>query len=204
MVKDCQRARARFIARSLDVRNQLEFADAQIILRVLQIFCEDGYGSLLWDLGSDAAESYFKCWNTNVKLVFGIQRNTFTYLAEGFFAENFTSLRNQVYCRYATFFRKLLDSPSREVQFLAHLVAKDPRSTSCRNLRLLENKTSLSRPFDFSSAKINSSLASQTVPEGERWRLGLLKNLFLLRSEKLARGESTQDICAMIDSLCNT
>ena len=71
MVKDCQRARARFIARSLDVRNQLAFADAQIILRVLQIFCEDGYGSMLWDLCSDAAESYFKCWNTNVKLVFG-------------------------------------------------------------------------------------------------------------------------------------
>ena len=99
MVKDCQRARARFIARSLDVRNQLEFADAQIILRALQIFCEDGYGSMLWDLGSDAAESYFKCWNTNVKLVFGIPRNTFTYLAEGFFAENLTGLRNQVYCR---------------------------------------------------------------------------------------------------------
>ena len=35
MSKDCQRARAKFIAKSLEVRNQISFADPQIILRAL-------------------------------------------------------------------------------------------------------------------------------------------------------------------------
>ena len=204
MIKAYQRARARYIAKSLEVRNQLCFAAPQIVLKALQIFCEDAYGGMLWDLSSDAAESFFKCWNTNVKLVFGIPRNSFTYLVEGFFAEMFTSLRNQIYSRYAVFFRTLLGSSSHEVQFLAHLVMKDPRSTSCKNLKLLEIKTSLVNPWDFSSARIKASLPIQKIPENEKWRLGLLKNLFILKDEKLSRMESTQDICAMIDSLCNT
>ena len=204
MIKDCQRARAKFIARSLEVRNQLSFADPLIVLRALQIFCEDSYGAMLWDLSSDATESFFKCWNTNVKLVFGIPRSSFTYLVEGFFAEMLTSLRNQIYSRYAAFYRKLLVSASREVQFLAHLVRNDPRSTSCRNLRLLEKKTSLLNPYTFSLEKIKGSLPIKKVPDNEKWRLGLLKTLFKIKDEKMARMESTQDICAMIDSLCNT
>ena len=75
MERDCKRARASFITKSLEVRNQLSFADPQIILKALQIFCSDVYGCMLWDLSSDAAESLFKCWNTNVKLVFGFSNS---------------------------------------------------------------------------------------------------------------------------------
>ena len=42
MDKDCQRARLRYIAKSLEVRNQLSFADPEIILKALQIFCTVG------------------------------------------------------------------------------------------------------------------------------------------------------------------
>ena len=60
MDKDCKKSRARFIAKSLEVRNQLSFAEPKIILKALQIFCADAYGSMLWELGSDSAESFFK------------------------------------------------------------------------------------------------------------------------------------------------
>ena len=72
---------------------------------------------MLWDLSSDEAEKYFKCWNTCVKLTYGFPRNTFTYLVEGFLAADFTSLRNQVLSRYPGFFRNLLNSPSKEVKY---------------------------------------------------------------------------------------
>ena len=72
MEADCKRARARFITKSLEVRSELSFASPNIILKVLRIFCKDAYGSMLWDLSSGSAESFFKCWNTNVKLVHGV------------------------------------------------------------------------------------------------------------------------------------
>ena len=159
---------------------------------------------MLWDLGSDSAESFFKCWNTNVKLVFGLPRNTFTYLVEGFFASSFISLRNQVYSRYAGFYRKLLLSPSREVQFLARIVRQDPRSTTCKNLRMLSEKTSLSQPEFYSSERVKAALPVKSVPEAEQWRLGLLKSLIIVRDEKMNRIEDTRHICAMFESLCST
>ena len=63
-----------------------------------------------------------------VKLVHGAPRSTFTYLVEGHLAAGYVSLRNQILSRYSGFFRKLLNSPSKEVIILSRIVFKDSRS----------------------------------------------------------------------------
>ena len=141
MGKDCQRARGTFIRKTIEVREQLSFAQPRQILQAIQLTCTDAYGSMLWDLSSDQAEQYFKSWNTCVKLTFSLPRNTFTYLVEGYLAADQTSLRNQVLSRYPGFYRNLLNSPSKEVRILARLVANDPRSNTCKNLRYLKELT---------------------------------------------------------------
>ena len=177
MDRDCQRARGRFISKTVEIRDQLSFAHPEHKMKAVQGLCSDAYGSMLWDLGSQSSEQFFKCWNTCVKLCYGVPRNTYTYLVEGWFAADMTSLRNQVLSRYAGFYRKLLSSPSREIRALARIVSDDPRSTTCRNLRLLRSKTGLSQPQMFSSMRIKAALPVQTVPEKEEWRLGLLTRL---------------------------
>ena len=137
MEKDCQRARAIFIRKSLEIREQFSFAKPENIMQAVQIFCMYAYGSKLWDLSSQVAEQYFKSWNTCVKLVHGLPRNTFTYLVEGFLSGSQVSLRNQALSRYPGFYRGLLNSPSKEVKMLARMVSRDPRSTTCRNLKYL-------------------------------------------------------------------
>ena len=59
MDKDCLRAKARYITKTQ------------------QVLCSDAYGSMLWNLGSDTAEQFFKCWNTAVKLVYEVPRSTY-------------------------------------------------------------------------------------------------------------------------------
>ena len=159
---------------------------------------------MLWDLKGNPAEQYFKCWNTCVKLVFGVPRSTFTYLVEGFLAENQPSLRNQILSRYPGFYRKLLTSPSKEVRVLARMVAADPRSTTCRNLSYLREVTGMVNVEWYSSWRVRDSLPVQKVPEKERWRLGLLSSLLGMQSEKYMMVQDSKRICAMIDSLCNT
>ena len=139
-----------------------------------------------------------------MKLVFGVPRSTFTYLVEGFFAENQTSLRNQILSRYPGFYRKLLSSPSKEVRVLARMVAADPRSTTCRNLSYLREVTVMVNAEWYSSWRVRDSLPVQKVPEKERWRLGLLSSLLGMQSEKYMMVQDSKRICAMIDSLCNT
>ena len=109
MDKDAQRARGTFISKTVDLREQLSFAQPEQVMQAVQVLCTDAYGSMLWDLGSEKAEQFFKCWNTCVKLTYSLPRDTFTYLVEGFFAFSQTSLRNQVLSRYPGLYRNLLN-----------------------------------------------------------------------------------------------
>ena len=173
-------------------------------MQAIQVLCTDAYGSMLWELGSDPAEQYFKSWNTCVKLAYGLPRSTFTYLVEGYLAADQTSLRNQVLSRYPGFYRNLLSSPSREVRILARVVASDPRSTTCRNLRYLERITNLNQPQFCSALKVREALPVQHVPEKEKRRLGLLSSLMKVKGEKYAKVQDMQHIWAMLESLAST
>ena len=103
MDKDCQRARGKFISKSVQIRDQLAYADPLHKVKAVQVICTDAYGCMLWDLASSSAEQFFKSWNTCVKLCYDIPRNTFTYLVEGYLAADVAPLRNQVMARYEGF-----------------------------------------------------------------------------------------------------
>ena len=201
---DCNRARAKFIDKTVDVREQFAFAQPRQQLQMIQILCCDGYGSMLWELQSSRAEQLFKSWNTAVKLVWEVPRSTFTYLVEGYLAGEQLSLRNQILSRYPGFFRGLLSSPSREVRLLARLVKNDPRSTTCRNLRYIRKMTGLQQAESFSSWRIKGALGMLEVPENEKWRLGLLTTLITMRQNKYTNVQDRKQLTAMIDSLSST
>ena len=115
-------------------------ANPENILQAVHIFSTDAYGSMLWYLSSEISGQHFKCWNTCVKLVYGLPRNTCSYLVEGILSAGQTPLRNQVVSRYPGFYRGLPSSPSREVRVLARIVSRDPRSTTCKNLNYLNRR----------------------------------------------------------------
>ena len=204
MDKDCTRARASFIDRSVDVRQQFSFASPDLTLQMVQVLCSDGYGSMLWNLQSDSAESYFKSWNTCVKLVHGVPRSTFTHLVEGFLAKDQTSLRNQILSRYPGFYRKLKMSPSKEVRMLVQMVENDPRSTTCQNLRYLRKVSNLENAEQYSSWRIREELPQKSVPEAEKWRLGLLTKLMAMKQNQYMEVQDSKRITAMVESLCST
>ena len=204
MEKDCHRARHKFVRGFMDIKEELYFSCPEQLLRATQVYCSDAYGAMLWDMASPSSEQFFKCWNSCVRTAFNVPRNTFTYLVEGYFGSGLISLRNQVVSRYAKFYRKLVDSSSKEVRILAQLVKNDPRSTTCRNLRLLRKMSGFSQAELYSSYRIKAALPMKKVPEKECWRLGLLASLLFLRSERFTLGLDAQRIDAMITSLCST
>ena len=195
--------RAIFINKSIEVRKQLHYARPAQVMKGVSVYCFDGYGSMLWNLRSDSAESYFKCWNTCVKLVNSVPRSTYTYLVEGHFAKEDTTMRNQVLGRYTNFFNSLLKSPSQEVCVLANVVARDPGSNTADNLQYIKELTGLSS-WSTPSGRIKASLPVLKVPEKEQWRIELLESLMKLRGEKKLGILDISRVTSMIDSLCST
>ena len=168
-----------FIDRSVEVREQLHYADAADILRAQAVYCCDGYGAMLWQLDAEPAQQYFQAWNTSVKLVHQVPRSTYTYLVEGYLAGGETSLRNQVLARVPGVLISLLQSSSAEVRFLARVALADGGSVTSQNVRYVKKLTGLS-PVQYGGNRLKSALSSQTVPTEQLWRLGLLSSLLSL------------------------
>ena len=95
-----------------------------------------------------------------------------------------------------------MNSPSREVKILSR--QNDPRSTTCKNLKYLRELTSLADPENYSSDRVKMELPKRDVPDSDRWRLSLLNSLFKLKEERHLDVVDTKQVCAMIQSLCNT
>ena len=68
----------------------------------------------------------------------------------------------------------------------------------------MEKLTGLSRPQFYSAVRVLTALPVKVVPENEKWRLGLLDNLFKLKGERYLRVEDRKRISSMINSLCST
>ena len=134
MDMDARTKRASYIDKTCDIRNTFNFAHPDQILKAGQVYCSDAYGFMLYDLSSQASQSYFKCWNTFVKLAWDVPLNTYTYLVENCLAGPFVPLRKQICSRYVNFFRKLFSSTSKEVRHLANIVSRDAKSTVYKNI----------------------------------------------------------------------
>ena len=123
------------------------FADPVQVLKAVNIYCGDYYGSMLWDLYSDPAGQYFRCWNTCTKLAWNCPRSTHTYFVTCQLAADFVPIRTNIMARYVKFFQSLLNSKSPEVALVANLVGHDVSSTTGGNLYRLGQETGL-KPMD--------------------------------------------------------
>ena len=195
--------KAKYIEKTLEIRETFSFAHPDQIIRAMEIFSSDCYGLMLHDLSSQSTESIFKCWNTAIKLIWNVPRSTYTYIVENLLAENFISLRNQIYSRYSSFFQSLLKSSSKEVSFLANIVSRDAQSVTSRNINLVKNACGLS-PWDYSSTRVKSALEKIPVPGNNSWRLPLLTKLLEMRSLQEKLLQKTDRLTEMINSLCDS
>ena len=80
-----------------------QFAGFDMVMKAHDIHCSNTYGAMLWKLRGKRAESFFKAWNTTVKLTHQVPWSTYIYLVEGYLAVDHITLRNQVLGRYPGF-----------------------------------------------------------------------------------------------------
>ena len=203
MEQDAKVRRALFIDHSVDVRQKLMFAGPDMMLKAHNIYCSDAYGAMLWRLRGKRAESFFKAWNTAVKLTHRVPRSTHTYIVEGFLATEHVTLRNQVLGRYSGFLQGLLKSPSPEVQLMSRVMIHSPGSNTRDNIRYIEELTGLKLRYH-TGAQIKAALPVMEVPEKEKWRLGLLSVLFDQRKSQYENQENLEFTNGLLNSLCST
>ena len=208
MDTDIRAKRACFIERSLQIREQFSFAHPVEILQAVKIYCCDHYGSMLWDLQGSLARQYWNSWSTCIKLAWRIPRSTHRYFLE-YLSGGMPSVETELVSRYAGFYKSLLASPNWEVNIMARIAAKDIRSVTGRNLRLIE-VASNGQTWVTSKSKIKEGLRTTAVhvPPTDQWRIGLLGKLLEQRDVLIYQGHEETPLCVelqeTIDSLCTS
>ena len=201
METDAKKARASFMNRASDLRDNLYFAHPEQKVHAIQLYCCDAYGSMLWQFGSNYADSYFKAWNAQARLAWNIPRETHTNLVVNYFCQGHLSLKNQVFSRYHKFVTTLINSPSKEIRILVNLVKSDKRSVTGRNIAYISDMCGVN------ILKLATWQVKKLLPEEskvEPWRSSLLTSLFKCRwnnseaSLNLTKGQCED----MIKSLC--
>ena len=188
MDTDIRQKRAAFIDRSFQVREQFSFANPIEVLRAVNIYCCDHYGGMLWDLQGNMASQYYNSWKTCVKLAWGVPRGTHSYFLD-YLSGGLVSSRRDILGRYAGFYQSLLSSSKKEVIILARIVAKDIRTTTARNLRLIEQETG-GLTWSTATTRIKQKLleCEPAVPREEQWRIQFLGKLLENRDSMMYQG----------------
>ena len=207
MTHDSKIKRAQYIGKSVEVRESFGFASPPDVLTALNLYCTSYYGCLAgWDLGSAASSAFFSAQKTGVKLAWGVPRATHTYLVQQCLAPGATSARAEVLARFAGFFAGLRNAPSQEVRTVALLAARDLRTTTGANIRLVEQASGLS-VWNSTTAQVRAAIRQKetvTVPAGDSWRPAYLRKLLEQRIHHHYQGDKERETFfqSLIDSLC--
>ena len=201
MDSDISRAKATFKDKAADVRERLYFSHPTQKAQAIQVFASSNYGAMLWDLQSEATLSYFRCWNIQMRLAFNLSFATHCNIIENVLCKDQPSLRKQVYSQYPKFVRKLMESPSKEVKYLAAIVINDQRSTTCRNISFL-NDICKNNVMVMDKWSLRKSIPR--LPAVEPWRESLLRTCLQIRysGEYCQYNVSKQQNDQFLESLC--
>ena len=146
---------------------------------------------------------YSRAWNTCVKLCHGVPRSTHTSLVENLLAKNYLPVKTELMSRFVNFYSSLLESPSNEVKIMATLVKKDARSTTAKNLELIQKESGLDST-NLTAKGVRCAVPRTPVPENMEWTISLLPKLLEQRRHMEDNSLDTTYISISIDSLCNS
>ena len=201
MEMDCTRATNSFKRRAHDIRDQLHFCQPRQVMKLVNTYVGDSYGSNLWRFDSNYVTSFYSRWNVTARNVFGVKFNTHVNVVEGFLCKDIVSLKSQVLSRYPKFVRKLLHSTSKEVRFLSRIVLTDQRSNLCGNISYLSDVTKLNDVTMVAGWKIRQALKVKCTLEP--WRENLLTTFMQIKYDKTYEdfNMTKQQLDDFIDSL---
>ena len=114
-------------------RLTLNFAEADVMTKLANIYATSFYGSVIWDIYSKDCEKLFKSWNVTIRQIFNLEGNTHRYLIEHI--SGCLHPKVMLASRYVTFCKSLVNSSKFPVRFISRLKEQDRRSVLGKTLQ---------------------------------------------------------------------
>ena len=169
------------------------------MIRILEIYVTNFYGSSLWDLYSPEVTRIYSSWNVTIQNVFNLPWTTHRYFVE---AVSSTRHPKTMLCsRLVKFWESLRECNKGSVRYLFSLVYNDKRTLTGISASKIAVDCQVEREnLNYRHAK---NIKYFSPPPGEMWRIPFLGELLEIRNGKIqVPGVSCEDIKEIIEEIC--
>ena len=183
MNEDVNNKRRKFIGKFHSLKQEFGFLSSDMFFDILNIYATSFYGSNLWLFSSPSTEKLFTCWNTMIRAVWKLPNTTHRYFIEDI--SEAPHLKASLYKRYLNFVKDIVKSEKKCLSALALRVCHDQGSITRHNLNQIEKESKCHEDILSLDANfVSSQIIYAQVPEGEKWRISLLKELIGVRNHE--------------------
>ena len=174
MTRDIRLKKVNFISKNFELLQEFYFAHPNTKLKTTVIYNYHFTGSPLWDLFCDEAKKLENSWNIYVRKAFDLPFTTHRYLIEA--VSNHPHLKRILIIRFMSFLKQIEHSSKIIPKQLLSLIWKDTRSITGSNIRGIRSLANWA-PFNEISRRSIHELEYFSIPEEEKWRVGIVKEL---------------------------
>ena len=202
---DIQNKRAAFISRQYSLNQEFAFASHENKLEMCRLYNTAFYGSNCWDFTSDEFERFGRSWNSNLRIMFDLPRDTHCWIVEEL--SDGRHFKQMVFSRFTKYLELLATNKKPFIRCLYDLVSNDVSTLTGSNIRKLFLTTKIDPRYFAKNALKNW----RVYEAADGWTMPLIKSLLWLKEEEwevIFNDEDNldslkvEDIDFMIDSLC--
>ena len=186
--RDIMEKRAQYIVKINELMQEFHFADPSLVAKLNDIYNTHFYGAPLWDLFSNETTKVVGAWNTSHRILFRLPRTTHRYLIEPLSERPHIMI--SIWKRFHKFCSSIESSKKLTLRHIYHLIKNDCRTTTGKNIRNIMLKTKAgTAPYC-------------VIPDGEIWRVPLIRELLDIKSGRMTSEFATEDIESILELAC--
>ena len=197
---DIKIKRANYIGKNNELLQEFFFSHPKTKVHLNSIYNSHLTGSCLWDLFSPEAVMMENTWNTSIRLMYDLPRQTHRNLIEPISETN--HIRFHLIKRFLSFINQIENSPKQASKHLLKTVKHDARSTSGSNLR---NILLMTDKYDVDDLNPSDARLIKYHPlnDDETWKVNFILEATDVKFEQLeVDGFQLEEIEEIIDYLC--
>ena len=203
MVMDIAQKRGAFIGKVNSLLQEFHYASSSVLLKFLQTYACNIYGSNVWDLFSPECNRIYTSFNVALRNILNLPRTTHRYLLEPI--SKIPHIFVQLMSRYATFTKSLLHNEALEVRFLSRISIEDMRTTLGRSMARIADLCDRSDAdtCEITANLVKSKVKYQSISENEEWRIGIIEDMTnILNGNGTIVGLENDKVLTLLEYAC--
>jgi hypothetical protein len=177
LAPDVMQKRAQFIQTCYNLNQEFFFATEDTKLRMLRLYNTALYSSNNWLFSSEEVLRFGRTWNTNLRILFNLPRDTHCWIVEGL--SDGKHLRQMLFSRYLKYVKSIARNKRDALKSLYNVIKDDVTSPTGSNIRTIMLETGVDpRSLDSQALK-----GWRVYQQQDEWSIPLLRNLLEVRND---------------------